>query len=225
MVVETQRYQEEKSLLSEQAKIKLVPDLLGTNLPCLLLLCQVAEHASLPPVWKLLTDAPKRQQLTTLQCTCDDTTQRLSVRAPIISTQSLLKMDLTLGFCIDHKNELVTGLHRFCLVQHNYAARKVLKACVDQHQVIAVGGSASTLAYTSYLMVPYGVYPPETTAMARSTHICLRVVLDTLLRLYHPVAQGMNAVVLAMIERETELEEYSPRNPRLNPNISALLTQ
>ena len=101
----------------------------------------------------------------------------------------------------------------------------MLKACVDQHQVIAVGGSASTLAYTSYLTVPYRVYPPETTAMARSTHICLQVVLDTLLGWYNPVAQGMNAVVLAMIERETELEEYSPRNPRLNPNIPALLTQ
>ena len=49
-------------------------------------------------MWKALADSPKHQQITTPQCTFDNTVQWLGVRALIIATPSLIKMDLTLGF-------------------------------------------------------------------------------------------------------------------------------
>ena len=43
--------------------------------------------------------------------------------------------------------------------------------------------------------------------MARSTHARLRVVLDTNLGRDYPDIKGMDVVVLAPIDQETELEE------------------
>ena len=47
---------------------------------------------------------------------------------------------------------------------------------------------------------------PETADMAQSAHACLQVVLDNLIGRDHPTAQVMEAVILALTERETELE-------------------
>ena len=63
-------------------------DLLGGNLTYLLRIFQVVDHASLPPMWKALADAPKRQHLTTLQHAFDDTNRQLSIRAKSSQPQS-----------------------------------------------------------------------------------------------------------------------------------------
>ena len=109
-------------------------------------------------MWKALLDVTKHQQLTTLQREFDDTTQRLSVHAPIISTPSLLNTTLAL-----HRGDLGTGLHQFYLGQHTSDFRKVPKACVEKHHVIAGDGD------TYYVMAPYGVSLTETVAMAQNT--------------------------------------------------------
>ena len=80
-------------------------------------------------------------------------------------------------------------MHQFLMVQHTYAARKVLKVCVDQHQFIAGGNSAPKLVDSAYLTAPDGFTLPDTLAMACSTHAHLWVVLDTLLGRYYPAAQ------------------------------------
>ena len=81
----------------------------------------------------------------------------------------------------------------------------MLKARVDQQQVIAGGDGAPTLADTAYLTAPDEVTLPETVAMAQSAHARLQVVLDTLLVRKHPDMQGMEAVILELIDWETEL--------------------
>ena len=58
-------------------------------------------------------------------------------------------MDLALGFRLYHRYYLDMGLHQLCLVQHTFYARKMLKARIDQDQVIAGGGGAPTLAYAA----------------------------------------------------------------------------
>ena len=79
-------------------------------------------------------------------------------------------MSLTLGFCLYQREYLRAGLHQFCLVQHTSAARKVLKACIDQHQVIAGGGGAPMLADTAYLKAPDRVSLKDTLEIAQSSH-------------------------------------------------------
>ena len=68
VAVELQPGREEKAQVGERSKSKGLPEFLGKNLTYLLCLGQVEEHASLPPVWKALDDAPKKHHLTTLQC-------------------------------------------------------------------------------------------------------------------------------------------------------------
>ena len=119
---------------------------------------------------------------------------------------SLLETTLSLGFPLNHRDDLGTGIHQFCLGQHNYASGKVPKARFDQHQIISGGGGIPTLVYAAYLTAPYGVFFPETVPMARSAHARLMVVLETLIGRYHPSAQVIYTVVLDLIEREKELD-------------------
>ena len=83
------------------------------------------------------------------------------------------------------------GLHQFRLVQHTSAARKVLKARIEQHQVIAGGGAAPSLSGASTLTAPDGVYLLSNLSMARGSHAQLRVVLVTLSVQDHPIALAM----------------------------------
>ena len=185
--------------MRERADSKGVSDLLGKNLSYLLRLCQVADHNLLLPVWKELSDSPKRQQLTTLHHIFDDMAQWMGVCAPIITAPSLLRLYLTLIFRLNHRDDPGTGLHQFCLGQNTYVTWKVTKACVEQHQVVAGGVSALTLADASHLTAPDRVTFPETVAMVQISHTRLRVGLDTLLGRNPPATQGMEAVVLALI--------------------------
>ena len=98
----------------------------------------------------------------------------------------LLKLNLAICFCLDHRNDLGISLHHFGLSQNTSTSRKVLKAHADLHQVIAVGGVTPSLSDTSTLMSQDGVSLSATLTMARGPHTRLRVVLVALLRLEHP---------------------------------------
>ena len=78
----------------------------------------------------------------THQRNLDDTTWSLSAWAPILATPGLLKITLALGFLLEHHDDLCSGLHKFGLVQHTSASRKVLKVHFDQHKVIMGGSTA-----------------------------------------------------------------------------------
>ena len=193
-MVELRKDRYAKALARKADKEKGVLNLLGSNLTDLLRLGQVAAHEDTPPVWKELTMALKHQQLTTLQRAFNDTDCRRRVRATIIATPGLLKITLGIGFCLDQRDDLVTGLYQFRMFQHNSAAQKVLKACAYQNQVIAGGGTALSLADTATLTASDEVSLSPTLTMARGAHTRLRVVLVTLFGPDHPTELAMRYV-------------------------------
>ena len=77
---------------------------------------------------------------------------------------------------------------------------KLLKACVDQHQVIASGDEGLTMDDAAYLMAEYGGSLPKTLVMARSVHTHLQAVLETLLGRDHLTAHGMDALSKSIME-------------------------
>ena len=118
----------------------------------------------------------------------------------------MLKISPALGLRLEHRDDLGSGLHKFGLVQHNSAAWKVLKARDNQHQVIAGGSAAPSLADADTLTAPYGVSLPVTLAMAQEAYVRLRVVLATLFRTDHPTALMMKEMNVEITERETDIE-------------------
>ena len=51
------------------------------------------------------------------------------------------------------------------------------------------------------------------------------MVLYTLIGKDHHTSQGEESVILALIDKETDLEEYSPHDPNLKPSPPALMTR
>ena len=109
-----------------------------------------------PLIWKELSGVPKLHHLTTLQRALDDTARRMGVHTPIVATPVLIKLTLSLYFLLDHQDNLLTGLHQFGMGQNTYDSRKVMKARIDQHHVIAGGVGAPYLADAVTLTVPDG---------------------------------------------------------------------
>ena len=178
-----------------------VPYILGSKLNYLLRFVQVAAHKDPPPMWKELVGYPKRQHLTTHQRALDDTARRLGVWAPIVATPVLPKLTLSLGFRLEHRNDLVTSRHKFGIGQHTSAAQKVLKARSEQHQVIADSCAAPSLADMATLMAPDSVSLSATLSMVCGGHSQLRVVLATLFGPDHPTTMTMKEVKSDIMER------------------------
>ena len=132
---------------------------------------------------------------------------------------------MALGFCLDHRDILGTGLHQFVLGQHTSAVQKVLKARSDQHQVIPGGGAAPSLVDSATLTVPNGVYFLATMAMARGDHKRLRVVLVTLVGQEHPIALAMRDINAKLLERETNLEECNSCDRGVKDRIPAAINR
>ena len=120
---------------------------------------------------------------------------------PIIATPGFLKLTLALGFCLDHHDNLVTGLHQFRLCQHTSTARKALKACSYQHQFITGGGVVPSLSDVATLTAPDGFSLPTTLAMIQGAHTYLRVVMVTLFGPYHPTTLPIRNVNIEIMER------------------------
>ena len=112
-------------------------------------------------------EGPKRQYLTTLQRSLNNTARHLSIHTPIIKTPGLLKLTLVLGFQLDHCKNLDKGLHQFRLGQHTSADRKVFKVSADQHQIIAGGGTTPYLADAAMMTALDGASLSATLTMAR----------------------------------------------------------
>ena len=101
-------------------------------------------------------------------------------------------MTLSPRFRLDHRDDLGMGLRQFCLGQQMPAYRKLLKDRFDQHHVISSRSGAPTMADTTYLTVLDGVSLPKTLAMAHSTYMHNRLILDTLMGRDHPAAHGID---------------------------------
>ena len=76
----------------------------------------------------------------------------------------------------------------------------MLKAHVDQHQVIAGGSANLSLENATTLTAPSGVSFPANPAMARWAHTRTRVVLYNLIGRDHPTAQDMQAANKELLE-------------------------
>ena len=62
-----------------------------------------------------------------LQRAFDGTAEEMGLRAPTIATPSLLKLVLDLGFRMESRDDLTTGLHPFVLGQQTASVRKFLR--------------------------------------------------------------------------------------------------
>ena len=102
-----------------------------------------------------------------LQRAFDTTAEDMGLRPPTITTPSLLKLVLALGFRMGIRDNLTTGLHPFVLSQHTAAVRKFLRNQADLYVMVASGAGAPSLADVEILLVPGGVTLPRKFLMAR----------------------------------------------------------
>ena len=188
----------------------------------LLNLAQVTD-AKDPPVWEALARASKHQQLLVLQQALDAAAEDMRIRTPTIETPSLLMLVLALGFWVESWDGLTTGFHPFVLGHHTSTVSKFLRVQVDRYAMVASGTGATSLADVEILLGPDGVTFPRNFSMARRKWLRTRLIFGTCFGIDHKASEGLREFGEDMSARETELEEYVPRDADLLPQIPALL--
>ena len=97
----------------------------------------------------------------------DAVAKNMGLRVPTIATPSLLNLVLVLGFRMESRYDLATGLHPFVLVQHMTTVRKFLRGQAGRYAMVASGAVAPSLANVEILLAPEGVTLPRNFSMAR----------------------------------------------------------
>ena len=158
-----------------------------------------------------------------LQRAFDAADEDMGLRAPTIATPSLLNLVLALGFQMEIRDDLTTGLHLFVLGQHTTTIRKFLRGQADRYAMVASGAGAPSLANVEILSAPDGVTLPCNFSMARGQWLRMRLIVGTCFGVDHNASEGLREFGEEMPTRETELEEYQPMDAALLPQIPALL--
>ena len=158
-----------------------------------------------------------------LQRAFDTAAEDMGLRAPTIATPSLLNLVLALGFRMDSRDNLTTGLHPFVLGQHTATVHKFLRRQADRYATVASGAGAPSLADVEILSAPDGVTLPHNFSMARGQWLRTRLIVRTCFDVDQNTSEGLMEFGEEMSARETDLEEYIPRDSALLPQIPALL--
>ena len=132
VAVELRKTRLENKRVRKKKERKGEAEYFGANLAHLLNLVQVTNAKDLPSVWEALARASKHKQLLVLQRAFDAAAKNVGLRAPTIATPSLLKLVLALGFQMEIRDDLTTGLHLFVLGQHKATVRNFLRGQADR---------------------------------------------------------------------------------------------
>ena len=158
-----------------------------------------------------------------LQRAFDAAAEDMGIRAPTIATPSLLKLVLVLGFWMENRDDLTTGLHPFVLGQHTPTVCKFLRGQSDRYAMVASGAGAPSLANEEILLATNGVTLPRNFSMDRGQWLRTRLIVRTCFGVDHNALEGLREFSEEISERETELVEYPPRDAALLPQIPAPL--
>ena len=88
--------------------------------------------------------------------------------------------------------------------------------------MVASGTGAPSLADVKILLAPDGVTLPQNLLMARGQWLRTRLVVSTCFGVDHNASEGLQNFGEELSARETELEEYIPRDATLLPQIPSL---
>ena len=179
VAVELRETRLENKRVHEGKERKGAAEYFGENLTHLLNLVQVTDAQDFPPVWKALARASKHQQLLVLQREFDGNAEEMGLRAPTIATPSLLKLVLALGFRMESRDNLTTGIPPFVLGQHTDTVRKFLRRQADRYTMVASGRGAPSLADVEILLAPDGVTLPHNFSMAHGQWLRTRLIVAT----------------------------------------------
>ena len=80
----------------------------------------------------------------------------MGLRTQTIATSSVLKLVLAIGFRMESRDDLTTGLHPFVLGQNTATVRKFLRSQAERFAMVASGAGAPSLADVEILSAPDG---------------------------------------------------------------------
>ena len=101
--------------------------------------------------------------------------------------------------------------------------RKLLRSQADGYAMVTSGASAHSLADVEILSAPDSVTLPRNVLMANGKWLRIRLIVGTCFGVDNNASDGLKEFGEEMLARETDLEEYTPRDTALLPHIPVLI--
>ena len=125
----------------------------------------------------------------------DTAAEDMGIRAPTIVTPSLMMLVLTLGFRMESRDDITTGLHPFVIGHHTETVRKFLRVQADRYAMEASVSGAPSLADVEIFSAPDSVTLPRIFLMARGKWLWTRFTFGTCFGVDHNVSDGLKEFV------------------------------
>ena len=158
--------------------------------------------ASSPPLWTVLSVAPKAQHLVTLQDALDGATATLATPVVIVATPALLKRLLGFQLSMEDRVDLTTGSQPFTLIKYTTAVQKALVARAARHALIVSGGAMLSLANYKTLTATNSTTIPSTFVLEQDMITRLFIVAAAIFGVNHSIPSSAGNFVDKMVARE-----------------------
>ena len=89
--------------------------------------------------------------------------------------------------------------------------------------MVATGAGAPSLADIEILLEPDRMTLPRKFSMARRQWLRTRLIVGTCFGVGHNMSEGLKEFGEEMLTRETDLEEYIPRDAALRPQVPEII--
>jgi hypothetical protein len=185
----------------------------GTAIRTILRLCQVSHESMLPPLYRELAKAPKRQELGVIQAAVDDAATALGVHVSLVVTPHLGKKLATLAWKMSDADDLSTGVHPFSVGYKTPAERQAQLSLIQLHQMVMENGTAPSLQDAQLLTSSDNVTMPLTITSGRYTMLNLLMILHAGLGATHPMTNELQSYIIEYESHEPMLENYMPPLP------------
>jgi hypothetical protein len=193
----------------------------------LLRICQVATSAQLPQLWIDLAQAPKKQDLVTIQQAFDHVANtRLNMpgsRIPV--TPDIAAKIRSLGFEMTNDEDLTTGIHPFTFGYQDQAEIAASYEMAERYQIIQQGLGAPTLAEAAEFARPTRTKLARTLTEATISYGNFRVALHVLLGGEHMVTQAYDLFWSTWNASQSHLLNIRTRTPGLFPALMVTWVQ
>ena len=141
----------------------------------------------------------------------------MELRAPTITTPSLLKLVIAFWFRMESRDNLTTEIHPFVLRLHTATVRKSLRVQTDRYAMMASGAGTPFLADMEILSATDGLTLPQNISMDREQWLRTRLIVGTCFGVDNNASDGLKEFGEEMSKRKKDLEEYLPQDLALCP--------
>jgi hypothetical protein len=203
--------------------IKTIEEYFGASTHTLLRICQVANTGLLPPVYQTMADYGRKKERITMQRAIDDAMSQMGLSQLHFVVTADLANKLSSLMWKAHPEDLGQGIHPFCVGETSPDVIAALQELARKYDLITSDGASPSLTDARELVGGGKAAIPRNLITLDAQNQLFLVLLRVFLGAGHAVTTAWEVHTIATQQQLLNLQFYSPRTPRHQLLLPALI--